>query len=341
MLDRLFTFKSLKKCFPYLIIVLIAGLAVSLNFYRVEVDKINNVIINAEQAQKDMQWQFIEDSIKDAHLTAGNQAKILARDIDRNFKQSYPDINSLKTEMNGQVDNNSKFPTILKSNINGIYFYNIKNDRNDMFVANNKGVVMDMSLSRSVGCESRLWSEEISRHYNKQLSERTVEKLLLKTYDVLYWEIDKPSKTDHMVIQDPTMENLKTLFYHEGLEGLKNIEFLSAAYITDSGDIFGVDDVDNRGLRQTNHKIIVVQGFSVYDFIKQNHMQTFNSYETLKKQVVGDLIDVKIIRTLALTASAVLIVVVAFLLMTVNNKIFHDHSCYPVNTTGKKEDGHD
>ena len=67
MLDRLFTFKSLKKCFPYLIIVLIAGLAVSLNFYRVEVDKINNVIINAEQAQKDMQWQFIEDSIKDAH----------------------------------------------------------------------------------------------------------------------------------------------------------------------------------------------------------------------------------------------------------------------------------
>ena len=133
------------------------------------------------------------------------------------------------------------------------------------------------------------------------LGNKTIEKLLVKTYDILYWEIDAPVSKHHMVITDPTIENLKALFYKEGLEGLKNIEFISAAYITDSGDIFGVDDIDNKGLRQSNHKIIVVQGFSVYDLIKQNHMQTYNSYEILKKQIVSDLSTVKLIRTLAIT----------------------------------------
>lgn len=341
MLDRFFTFKSLKKKFPYLIILLIIGLLISLNFYREEINKIDNVIHNTEQSQIDMQWQFIEDCIKDGHLIAGNQAKILARDIDRNFRQAYPNMDTLKKEMEMTSGSDPNFPKIIKDNISGIYFYNIKNDRNDLFVANNKGMLMDMSLSRSVGRDSRLWEDEINRHYNKQLSVKTIEKLLVKTYDILYWEIDAPVSKHHMVITDPTMENLRALFYKEGLEGLKNIEFISAAYITDSGDIFGVDDIDNKGLRQSNHKIIVIQGFSVYDLIKQNHMQTYNSYEILKKQIVSDLSTVKLIRTLAITASAIVIIVIAFVLMTINNRIFHDHECYRlVNKQDTKEDGH-
>ena len=62
---------------------------------------------------------------------------------------------------------------------------------------------------------------------------------------------------------------------------MENIEFLSAAYITDSGDIFGVDDIDNRGLRQTNHKIIVVEN----RFFQLGGRNIENSYHMKKNSL--------------------------------------------------------
>ena len=66
------------------------------------------------------------------------------------------------------------------------------------------------------------------------------------------------------MISEMNYTNLEKIYVEEGIEGLKNYQFLVPMYITDTGDIFGQQDIEH-GVRQDTHKFIVIQTFNLYD----------------------------------------------------------------------------
>jgi hypothetical protein len=144
-------------------------------------------------------------------------------------------------------------------------------------------------------------------------------------HNVLFYEPNGPDMVDdHTVITFPSLEQLKNIFFKEGIDGLKGYNVLVPVYITDDGDLFGTPDIGPDGKVNHTHKIIVVQRFSIYEVVKN----TFNSQLFIKAKLqehVGQHInDSKNFYTLAFVAMILLdiiIILVFFVYSTApNNK---------------------
>ena len=104
--------------------------------------------------------------------------------------------------------------------------------------------------------------------YNKELEEESIHRLLTHSNSIIATENTNTLGKDHIKIDSMNYDSLKEVFVKEGIDGLKNYQFICPAYITETGDIFGQDDIV-QGLRKPNHKIIVVQEFNLYDQLEK------------------------------------------------------------------------
>ena len=84
------------------------------------------------------------------------------------------------------------------------------------------------------------------------------------------------------------MDELRSVFVSEGVDGLAGYEFLQAAYIEPKADMFGVPDIANNGLRLNNNKFIVVQGFNLKDVLETYHATQMQYFDSTQQQVISD-----------------------------------------------------
>ena len=83
------------------------------------------------------------------------------------------------------------------------------------------------------------------------------------------------------------------------------------AYITPTGDIFGIEDVSAYGNKNNNDKIIVVQKFNVYQQIMARYSSDITQIEMFKDHIIT-----KPINTLHINALfIILIVIIIFILI--------------------------
>ena len=125
-------------------------------------------------------------------------------------------------------------------------------------------------------------------HTNKDLANEAIDSIVNpRANREIFWEFLPSSNPNHIMLNKMDMEGLKEVFLMEGLDGLSTYEFLSVSYITERGDVFGVDDVDSVGHTQENDKLIVVQGFNLVDHMKKEgythyfdqHRRDFEQYQ--------------------------------------------------------------
>lgn len=219
-------------------------------------------------------WMSILNYIDDAEKQTSGVATNIENDIKINF-----DLAELQTLLdNGDSEARRKLSEIFRNNIDGVYAGEVNNNRNSIIILEGYDtIVEDLFVdpdSREEGVTIKdPSSPSLSKYkdttYNKELFLSAIRKIRTHTDQLIAIEPYNYINGDHEKIPELNYQNLERVYINEGVQGLRNYQFLVPVYITDSGDIFGQKDVEN-GVPQENHKFIVIQTFNIYDQIMYN-----------------------------------------------------------------------
>lgn len=275
-------------------LILIVIIALSYTLYKA-VDNVKYNYTTNYTALKDREWGYIESLINENREKSVLQADQVSEKIKTDLINKYgPNSEKLMNDMkNVSTLKNTPFLQILSSDIQGKYI-NFDSDNNDMFVVakwdvtNNKpkkknipqgAIISDRSLNCARFGSIRTFDMETSMHYNKQLALDAITKMLNQdNQDMIFWEFLRPDSRTHIKLTTCSEEQLKNVFYKEGIKGLYNYEFLNPSYLNPDSDIFNTYDVDYIGNRVNNYKLIINQGFLLRDIITK-YDQIFTKYD--------------------------------------------------------------
>lgn len=227
------------------------------------VDRVHDTNVAMATSLKNESFNHIVDYINILKHAAYEDAEEVSKNIESDIKEC--DMDELKADLDNGIFNEDLY-NIIRKNIEGKSFNSIDNFRNDIIIMTTKGVYEDLNIKRASESTIRDWDYEVDNAYNKSLERDAIDKLLSHSNDIIVTEpvnIIK-SNTEHKMLDEFSFENLEDVYMKEGIEGLKNYQILVPVYITDTGDIFGQNDVV-KGVKQNTHKMIVVQEFNIYD----------------------------------------------------------------------------
>lgn len=236
---------------------------------------------------KNIEWVFVESLITENNSKAKIQGKNISDSIIKRVKVEYlNDHNSLKNDILFP-SSTTRLAKISSEEITG-KFLNVSNDNNDLFVATKAGIISDTSLNCSVESDYRTWNKEIEMHWNKELASAAINEIASQGGSIIYWEFLTPDDPNHTSIKKMSLDELRQVYFKEGLLGLKGYEFLQPIYITDSGDIFENKEVSPNGTKSLTYKIIVVQGFNVVDLINLKYVKSISDFGHQRDNIERD-----------------------------------------------------
>lgn len=271
---------KVKKMKIHLIVILImiaASISILATFDNV-IESIKHSRCQAIEQSKERDfesiWAYIQVLRSNSNIETTELVNKIESQIDSEF-----DLDQLKVALdNNDNATRERLYEIFRDNINGVYLDdNVKNNRNSMIVLEGYDTIIEDKLVEPITREDndpsskavRQFGEYYDKSYNKPLFKSAVAKLrshstsqliAIEPFNYLSGEEEK----NHTMIKDMTYSNLKKVYINEGIDALKNYQFLVPIYITDTGDIFGDTDIVG-GVLQNNHKFIVIQTFNVYD----------------------------------------------------------------------------
>ena len=237
-------------------------------FYNQDLDEYRTEVNNIENGSKDITWSLISSTYDMVELSANERAEILAKNIVDDIKKQYPDLSVLKILLDQGNIQDTMLPFIIYKNTQGHQMLNMVNENNACFVMSRDGYIMDTRLIEY----NRSWhsfNEETSfdaeaLYLMLELINGHKEKCVIYTNST-----DNSNGLPKLVHGDK--DDIKAVFYDKGFDGLKNFTFYGKSYITETGDIFGTEDINNNAIRVNNHKLIVVQKFNLYDILEYHY----------------------------------------------------------------------
>lgn len=325
-MEKIHDFKMFRKAFPFIILSLLILLCLFVGYFRSgfisdmkDTDDTNGNI-------SELEWTFVKAVISEDYLAAGLQAKVVAEDIRGKIENEYPDLSKMRYELeHPQEDETPEYLKIIRDSVHGVYLHNIRDDENDIFVCTKDGILMD--VSPSTADELKDWESIYARSSNPTLAKNAVTLLFNRSTDMIYWEHSQLLYLDEVdfppLSSNPSIEELRSVYMQYGIEGLKHVQFLAPAYITDTGDIFGVEDISAWGTKTNNHKIVVVQTFNPYEQLMTRHFGELEKFNTFKTKMIGEHKTMLIEHALIVVIAVILIVIITYFMMVFNNVIFH------------------
>ena len=328
-MEKKFSFKMFRRIFPFVILTMLILLCAYVGYFRSgyiqdmkEVEETNTNI-------SELEWDYIETVLYEDYLAAGEQSHSVAEDIARKIKIAYPDLDVLRAEMNNPfLSPQPKYLVIMKETIRDMYLHNIQDDDNDMFVCDKNGILMDLSLSTASDSYPNNWDSFYERNVNPELAKEAVNMIFTQSSNMIFWvsypfmDNDDDANLPH-VSSVPSIKEVHRLYMENGIESLKYIQFLAPAYITATGDIFGVDDIDFRGIKTNNHKIVVVQTFNLYEQLMSRHARELERFNVFREKTVSERKIALVEHALYIIIVVILIIVLSYFMMLFNNVVFH------------------
>lgn len=252
-------------------ITIIVIFASSLFIYNYIIDSVKltkeDAIAQAQLERYDYIWGYLNTLIE----TSESHAAIVSNTIEREIADNF-DLDKLYTDLeSGNIDVYNELKQIFIDNIKNEYYSGIDNHRNAMMVLAGDGTIIEDYTVDSTYIEDKsVFENQSFLRYesialNKRLLRDAYEKIKSHSSGIIAIEIyDSTSNPDHILINEVTYTSLKEVYVNEGLAGFKNYQFLVPIYITDTGDIFGQQDIVE-GKPQDTYKFIVIQSVSLYD----------------------------------------------------------------------------
>ena len=269
--------QKLKKYMFVILIMIAASILILFTFDEViESIKTSRYQAIEQSKERDFEsiWAYIQVLRSNSLIQTSNLAMKIEDQIDDKF-----DMNQLEQALDsGDKETQEELYQIFRDNIEGVYLDDaVKNNRNSLIVLEGYDTIIEDKLVEPIAranndefsSETHHFNDYYQKCFNKPLFKSAVNKLRSHSTDQLIalepfnYLSDKQTK-GHKMITEMTYENLKSVYVKEGLAGLRNYQFLVPIYITDTGDIFGNDDIVG-GIPQNTHKFILIQTFNVYD----------------------------------------------------------------------------
>lgn len=262
-----------------IILILLFGL---LNAYltQAKISHTNDFYNETIKLNNKYNWNIINALLTEIQIEGTLQAKTAAYNIENELRENYSNLNDLYNDLDKYDNEDTQLINIISKNIDNKYLNNIKTD--NMFVAMRWGIFYDKSLDNSIINEKlKTWEVVTNKYFDTELANEAINKILYKdTTSLIGWDT-RIFNDGKEKIQTLDLNKLKELYDQYGLEGLKNIELLCPAYITENGDIFGIPDVNTHGKQNDNDKIIVIQRINLYEQIINRNNDKISSLDNI------------------------------------------------------------
>jgi len=266
-----------KLIFAKTLCIAVAICVIALTFvYMQTINEINNSMHDTISILKEERFNQIYLYAMELRKMASDQAEEVAVSIEQDIKSNI-DMEQLKIDLDSN-QTNEDLHMVFRKNIANVGFNGIGNQRDGIFITSMDGILEDMNHYRASSSvtDKRDWEYEIGHAYNSYLEKEAVRKLTNHSKEIIITEhVNRLTQDDsnyesHKLINSASYDTLKSVYMEEGINGLKNYQFLNPAYILDTEDIFGQPQIIE-GLKQETHTFIVVQEFNLYDQIKTHY----------------------------------------------------------------------
>lgn len=295
--------KFVARAICFLIIIMLSALLLYMHL----VDVIKNNRESDIQNFKDQTFERIYSELEILRLQSFDSAEYVAKSIENDLRSH--DLEQMKSDMD-TGDINQEMYEVISKHIRGVTLNGVDNYKNGILVATKSGIVEDFNYERATKeGQIRTWDTEVENAYNDALQQDAVNKLMIHSNRrIIATEKFNYSSNTHIKISEMTKSNLKKVFDREGLDGLRNYQICAPAYITEHGDIFGKEDII-RGIKQDNHKLIIIQEFNLYDQILELSPDIFEMDGTIAKiqYEYSIILDIIYILGLFIVASVVIL----------------------------------
>lgn len=269
-----------------------------------------------------LEWRMLSDIIVKGNTRAKQDAKIYALDIEYSIRSQYPNMLELQNEFK-RGEYTKKFNSILKGVLdqgNKDNFITLVGTEDYLITkfANTKNLLFsELDVEGTVS-----WEQVISMTPNQDLTKAAIEAVVNKSTDVIF-TLDKNSKSGSVANSTKaiSLDSLKKIYTSDGIEGLYNVSILAPAYITDTGDIFGIDDTTFLK-NNKNHKLIVIRIINLKSLIDENRDIIDRTTDTLT-----DLYDTTVDQGGRNLLQSVLWTFIFFLLSLVLIAVYNKESC--------------
>ena len=260
--------KAYKSC-KYKIFIIMLLFVISILTYEYVIKQVKAEETKQVTALKDRDFDVIWDYLNSCIGIAELDAQNLATDIESSIRDNF-DLDKLEESLNN--GDRTALVDLVDDCIDEYQLAStVKNNRNSCIVLEGYDrIIADrtIDLSRVDKTFHHIkFSDYKKIAYNVPLL-LTAERLIKNHTSTtpiaieIYNYIDNSS--NHTKINSCTYNNIKKVYETEGVEGLRNYQFLAPAYITRNGDIFGNLDL-KEGNQNDNHKFIVLVTFNLYD----------------------------------------------------------------------------
>ena len=264
--------KKTYKSYKYKIFVIMLLFAISILTYEYVIKQVKaeeeKQVKEIKDRDFDVIWDYLNSCVDVAELDAQN----LAANIESDIKSNY-DLDKLETDLNN--GNRESLIDLIDNCIDNYQLSSVvKNNRNSCIVLEGYDqIIADRTIDLS-RVDKKFHHVKFSDYekiaYNVPLLKTAIRQIKNHTSTTpvaieIYNYIDN---SDHAKVNSCTYNNLKKIYETEGVEGLRNYQFLAPAYITRDGDIFGNLDL-REGNQNDNHKFIVLVTFNLYDQLIQ------------------------------------------------------------------------
>ena len=247
--------KTLAKAIGIIMVIL----AASLFLFVFLVSTIRDSRSDAVQESKHLAFERLYSEMQILRAQAYDNCKRIRDDIETDLRAM--DLEELKSVMDsGEIS--KEMYDIIDKHTKGISLNEIHNYKNGVIVMTQNGVLEDFNYERAADSRNsgiRTWEDEIDKAWNKDLERDAINKILNHDTEqpIATEKVEMENDENHIKITSMDKYELRNVFMNEGIEGLKNYQFKVTCYITDTGDIFGQEDIVH-GTRQQTHKMNIV-----------------------------------------------------------------------------------
>lgn len=220
-------------------------------------------------------WLSVYSVLRSTQKLSEMQANDVKDELESKLLRAYAgNMEQLKVDLAG-TENNKAYD-IINDIITDKYILE-KKEENRMWIASQNGIIADHGLASS-NKQDRSWDSEIRSSLDSEMTKDAIRRLLnQETAEPILIRIHGDPGESEKYATEPNTDFLRDEFMRNGMYALRAYDMLVPAYITNTGDIFGVPDVTHNGIRNNNHKLIIVQQFNLYTAIEHyNDMTLFH-----------------------------------------------------------------
>ena len=295
-------FKNVQLSASLLIMLFIVTGMFHYVFYNTEMDFHESQLRSVEENQKTAIWTLINMAIRDSNKIAKYNAEYVADNIVHDTLALYPQLKTLKAEVDVNGLSNSNLVKIIYQNISNGHLYDANSPYSLPFAMTSDNHVITTYLMNNSNSIVQTFDEYASNTFNKEMTMWCLDSIQ-KSAKIDVYITEMKSSPSSRKIHFSTINILKSVYEEEGIAGLDRFTILTPAYITDDGDVFGTPDINDNGVNIPNHKIIVVQCCNVGDLVNKvcaKEIAEINQHTELIKQGIAYTMNMRTLSYLAI-----------------------------------------